>query len=107
MNKKVIASGVLTALMMGGFSGVQATDLEARVGVLETAVAGLGKQVGAMDPGAVSAEKKDREEADTNIRKDFAAADQALDEKITAEAKARDDGDKALDGKIIDLKGKD
>ena len=100
MNKKVIASGVLTALMMGGFSGVQAADLEARVGVLETAVQGLGEKVGAMDPGAVAAEKTAREEEDTKIRGEFAEADKKLDEKITAEAQAREDGDKALDGKI-------
>ena len=92
MNKKVITSSVLTALMMGGFSGVQAADLEARVVVLETAVQGLGEKVGAMDPGAVAAEKTAREDGD-----------KALDGKITAEAKAREDGDKALDGKIIDL----
>ena len=106
MNKKVITSSVLTALMMGGFSGVQAADLEARVVVLETAVQGLGEKVGAMDPGAVAAEKTAREDEDTKIRGEFAEADKKLDEKITAEAKAREDGDKALDGKIIDLNGK-
>ncbi|MDU2621282.1 MAG: hypothetical protein E7C72_08365, partial [Dialister sp.] len=76
MNKKLIASGVLTALMMGGFSGVQAADgLEARVDVLETAVAGLSDKVGAMDPGAVADEAKAREDEDTKIRGEFAAAD--------------------------------
>ena len=96
MNKKVITSSVLTALMMGGFSGVQAADLEARVVVLETAVQGLGEKVGAMDPGAVAAEKTAREDEDTKIRGEFAEADKKLGGKITDEETAR----KAEDTKI-------
>ena len=104
MNKKVITSSVLTALMMGGFSGVQAADLEARVVVLETAVQGLGEKVGAMDPGAVAAEKTARKDEDTKIRGEFAEADKTLDEKITAEKTAREAKETELAGKINDEK---
>ena len=55
MNKKLIVSGVLAAVMMGGLSGVQAAgNLESRVGVLESAVHNLEGQVGTVNPAKVT-----------------------------------------------------
>ena len=45
-------------------------------------------------------EINERKEEDTKIRGEFAEADKKLDEKITAEAKAREDADKELEKKL-------
>ena len=74
------------------------TGLQSQIDAVKelTGTEGVADQISA----AVSAEASARAQADAQIRTDFAAADTALDGKITAEASAREAADTAISNKI-------
>lgn len=77
------------------------TGLQSQIDAVKelTGNEGVADQISA----AVNAEKNAREQADAQIRTDFAAADSTLDGKITAEATARANADAAMAEDIADL----